>query len=68
MPGYAFFNAFSDFAVASPCKIEPIKKLSKLIIIHRPEFMFVRPDIQENKFGPGVMEWWRNGVLGKYKL
>jgi hypothetical protein len=47
MPGNAFFNAFSDFAVAGPCKIEPIKKLSKLIIIHRPKLMSVRPDIQE---------------------
>jgi hypothetical protein len=59
MPGYAFFSAFSDFAVTSPRKIEPIKKLSKLIVIHSPKLMFVRPDIQEKMgFGElGVLEW-----------
>ena len=64
MPEYAFFNAFSDFAVAGPWIIEPIKKLSKLIIIHRSKFMPVFAVIQEkNKdleyWSGGVMEYWK---------
>ena len=49
MPGYAFFNTFSDFAIAGPRIIEPIKKLSELIIIHRSEFKPAFVVIQENK-------------------
>ncbi len=35
MPGYAFFNAFSNLAIPGPRKIEVIKKLSELVVIHR---------------------------------
>jgi len=34
MPGYSFFNAFSDFAVPSPRKPEALKHFPELFIIH----------------------------------
>ena len=64
MPGYAFFYAFSDFAIAGPRIIEPIKKLPKLIIIHRSKFKQDFALIQEKIF---ELKWWSDGVVENWK-
>jgi len=64
MPGYALFNAFSDFAVTGPRIIEPVKNLSKLIIIHRSEFKPAFAVIQEKIF---ALEWWSDEGVENWK-
>lgn len=70
MPGYAFFNAFSDFAIPGPWKIEPIQKLSKVIVVHRSNLKVPGLLIQGKiiTLSVGVMEYCRNWVLRQMKL
>jgi hypothetical protein len=57
MPRYSLFNAFSDLAISGPGKIMPIQQLSKLIVVHGPEFKLSGSLIQ------GKSLYWIAGAL-----
>ena len=68
MPGYAFFYAFSDFAIAGPCKIKPIDKLPKLIVVHNTKLKLALAVIQGKIitlecWSIGVPEYWSVGAI-----
>jgi hypothetical protein len=64
MPGYPPLNAFSDFAIAGPGKIEVFQELSKLIVVHSFKLKPAIAGIQGNKYRNRLWGYCRNGVLG----
>ena len=62
MPRYALFNTLPDLAIPGPGKIKKIKKLAKLIVIHKSHFKVSGIVIQGNKFVPEVVMGNRNAL------